>query len=152
VTHDYRIVKWPLAFYGWLYGHLLPHHHDMRPHLQYTLQALAQELGRPAAADTSRGDPQPAPRRPTREATMPDEPATATRTMGIVHGALRRDLARIRMTLTAAPYPQGRQRTAIAALAVWMMDFLHHHHGGEDVGLWPAVRAKNAAAAQVLDQ
>lgn len=83
---------------------------------------------------------------------MTDEQAAATATMGTVHGALRRDLARIRMALTAAPYPQGRQRAAIAAHAVWMMNFLHHHHGGEDAGLWPAVRAKNPAAAQLLDR
>ena len=54
VTHDYRVVKPPLAFFGWLYGRLLPHHHDMRPHLQYTLDALARELGRPAAVGTPR--------------------------------------------------------------------------------------------------
>ena len=48
---------------------------------------------------------------------MPGEQAAATASMGITHGALRRDLARIRTTLTAAPYPQGRQRAAIAAHA-----------------------------------
>ena len=83
---------------------------------------------------------------------MPGEQAATTATMGTTHGALRRDLARIRTVLTAAPYPQGRQRAAIAAHAGWMMNFLHHHHTGEDAGLWPAVRAKNAAAAQLLDQ
>jgi hypothetical protein len=75
---------------------------------------------------------------------MPGEQAAATLSVGIVHGALRRDLARIRTALTAAPCPQGRQRAAIAAHAGWMMTFLDGHHGGEDAGLWPAVRAKNA--------
>ena len=83
---------------------------------------------------------------------MPDEKTAAPMNMATVHGALRRDLARIRTTLTAAPYPQGRQRAAIAAHTAWMMTFLHGHHGGEDAGLWPAVRAKNAAAAPLLDQ
>ena len=72
---------------------------------------------------------------------MPGEQAAATASMGIVHGALRRDLARIRTVLAAAPYPQGRQRAAIAAHTAWMMRFLHGHHGGEDAGLWPAVAA-----------
>ena len=30
-----------------------------------------------------------------------------TRTMGIVHSALRRDLERTRVALTTAPYPEG---------------------------------------------
>ena len=35
---------------------------------------------------------------------------------------------------------------------VWMMHFLHIHHTGEDVGLWPLIRAKNPAAGALLDQ
>jgi hypothetical protein len=42
---------------------------------------------------------------------MIDEAERAdTRMMGIVHGALRRDLLRTHDALTAEPYPQGRQR------------------------------------------
>jgi iron-sulfur cluster repair protein YtfE (RIC family) len=33
-----------------------------------------------------------------------------------------------------------------------MMHFLHLHHTGEDVGLWPLVRARNPSAATLLDQ
>jgi hypothetical protein len=33
-----------------------------------------------------------------------------------------------------------------------MMHFLHIHHTGEDVGLWPLIRAKNPAAGALLDQ
>lgn len=82
---------------------------------------------------------------------MTDRPAD-TRTMGIVHSALRRDLARIRTVLGSPPYPAEQQRRAIAAHAVWMMQFLHHHHTGEDLGLWPAVRGRNPAAGELLDQ
>jgi hypothetical protein len=57
VTHDYRIVKPPLACFKWLYGRLLPHHRDMRPHLQHTLDALARELGAPAARSSASGRP-----------------------------------------------------------------------------------------------
>ena len=55
VTHDYRVVKPPLAVFTMIYLRILPHHRDMRPHLQYTLDALRQELGPPAAARASDG-------------------------------------------------------------------------------------------------
>ncbi|MGE5288285.1 MAG: hemerythrin domain-containing protein [Micromonosporaceae bacterium] len=78
------------------------------------------------------------------------EPAD-TRMMGIVHGALRRDLVRTRAALTTEPYPQGRQRRALGEHVVWMMEFLHAHHAGEDEGLWPPVREQNPAAGALLD-
>jgi Hemerythrin HHE cation binding domain len=78
------------------------------------------------------------------------EPAD-TRMMGIVHGALRRDLLRTRDALTAAPYPQGRRRQALGQHVVWMMEFLHAHHTSEDEGLWPLVRGRNPAAGALLD-
>jgi len=34
--------------------------------------------------------------------------------MGIVHAAFRRDLARVRLMLTATPAPQGERRQAVA--------------------------------------
>jgi hypothetical protein len=74
-----------------------------------------------------------------------------TRMMEIVHGALRRDLLRTRDALTDEPYPQGRQRRALGEHVVWMMDFLHAHHTGEDEGLWPLVRRRNPAAGALLD-
>jgi len=37
--------------------------------------------------------------------------------MGIVHGALRRDLLRTRDALTSVPYPRGRQRRAPCLIA-----------------------------------
>ena len=74
-----------------------------------------------------------------------------TRMMGIVHGALERDLARARRASSTAPYPQGAQRRALGAHVVWLMDFLHGHHTSEDEGLWPAVRAKNPTAGPLLD-
>jgi hypothetical protein len=82
--------------------------------------------------------------------TTEAEPAD-TRMMGIVHGALRRDLLRTRAALTAEPYPQGRQRRALGEHVVWMMEFLHAHHTSEDEGLWPLVRRRNPAAGALLD-
>jgi hypothetical protein len=77
------------------------------------------------------------------------EPADI-RTMGIVHSALRRDLERTRLVLSASPHPEGKRRRAIAEHVLWMMHFLHVHHTGEDDGLWPLVLAKNPAAAELL--
>lgn len=79
------------------------------------------------------------------------EPAD-TRSMGIVHSALRRDLERTRMAFTDQPYPDPEQRRAIASHLGWMMHFLHQHHTGEDAGLWPLIRAKNPSAGALLDQ
>jgi hypothetical protein len=82
--------------------------------------------------------------------TTPSPPAD-TRMMRIVHRALRRDLDRTRTALTSRPYPQGRQRRALGEHVVWMMEWLHHHHEGEDDGLWPLVRERNPAAGPLLD-
>lgn len=80
----------------------------------------------------------------------PEGPAD-TRMMGIVHDALKRDLLRARQVLLASPAPQGRQRVALGKHVTWMLDFLHAHHSGEDAGLWPLVRRRNPAAAELLD-
>lgn len=79
-----------------------------------------------------------------------DTPAD-TRMMGIVHSALKRDLARARDVLAAEPAPRGRQRVALGKHVSWMLDFLHGHHSGEDAGLWPLVRGRNPDAADLLD-
>lgn len=80
----------------------------------------------------------------------PQRPADTTM-MGVVHDAYRRDFARTRQALTTPPYPEGPRRKAIAAHLTWLMDMLHHHHTGEDDGLWPLVRRKNPDAAALLD-
>jgi hypothetical protein len=72
--------------------------------------------------------------------------------MGIVHSALRRDLTRASSALSEGPAPGDAQRKALAAHLVWMMDFLHRHHEGEDVALWPLVRSLDPAAGDLLDE
>ena len=78
--------------------------------------------------------------------TKTDAPAD-TRMMGIVHDALQRDLRRARKCSRRAPAPRGRQRAALGRHVIWMMEFLHAHHSGEDAGLWPLVRRRNPGAA-----
>lgn len=80
----------------------------------------------------------------------PDGPAD-TRMMGIVHDALKRDLVRTRSVLVDPHPPRGRQREAVGRHVTWMLDFLHAHHTSKDVGLWPLVRRRNPAAAELLD-
>ena len=71
--------------------------------------------------------------------------------MGVVHDALRRDLRRLQAVLSQPALPDA-QRVAVADHARWMMDFLHHHHAGEDHGLWPLVRSRSSQAADLLDR
>jgi hemerythrin-like domain-containing protein len=80
-----------------------------------------------------------------------DGPAETTM-MGVVHDALRRDLARLQTALSSSPPPDDDRRRALADHTEWMMDFLHHHHKGEDDGLWPLIRSRNPAAAALLDE
>src|ERR1700733_15049831 len=75
-----------------------------------------------------------------------------TAMMGIVHSALRRDLTRASEAVSANPPPGDKQRQAIAGHLVWMMDFLHRHHAGEDDGLWPLVRQRDPMAGALLDE
>lgn len=82
--------------------------------------------------------------------TTTREPAD-TRSMGIVHSALRRDLQRARVVIGSPPYPDAARRRAIADHITWMMGFLHMHHMGEDKGLWPLVRSRKPDAAPLLD-
>ena len=82
--------------------------------------------------------------------TAPDAPAD-TRMMRIVHEALRRDLHRAQTALTGSPPPSLEQQQAIARHLVWMMSFLRAHHRSEDDGLYPLVRERDPAAADLLD-
>ncbi len=74
-----------------------------------------------------------------------------TRMMGIVHSALRRDLVRALLVLGADPPPDDVRCVALADHLLWMMDFLHHHHSGEDEGLYPLVVSRNPEAAALVD-
>ncbi|SDU47205.1 hemerythrin domain-containing protein [Gordonia westfalica] len=88
--------------------------------------------------------------------TTPQQPATHepanTRSMGVVHSALRRDLERTRVVLESPPYPDDARRRALADHVTWMMEFLHEHHTAEDTGLWPLIRARSPETAGLIDQ
>jgi hemerythrin-like domain-containing protein len=81
---------------------------------------------------------------------QPDAPAD-TRMMRIVHQALRRDVGRAQAALTSTPPPSPQQQHAIGRHVTWMMSFLRAHHRSEDEGLYPVVRERDPAAAELLD-
>ena len=83
--------------------------------------------------------------------TSHDKPADTTM-MGVVHDALRRDLARLQTALSGSIPAGDARRRALADHIDWMMGFLHDHHQGEDTGLWPLVRQRNPQAGPLLDQ
>jgi hemerythrin-like domain-containing protein len=83
--------------------------------------------------------------------TVPLDAPADTQMMGIVHSALRRDLVRIRMVLGTPQAAEPARRTAIAEHAIWLMDFLHHHHSGEDDGLYPLVVRRTPEAAELVE-
>ncbi len=90
--------------------------------------------------------------KPTHPEDDLDGPAD-TRMMRIVHTALRSDLARTQVALAElALHADDARREAVAAHLQWMMTWLHHHHEGEDTGLYPFVRARNAEARALLDE
>jgi Hemerythrin HHE cation binding domain len=69
----------------------------------------------------------------------------------LFHGALRRDLKRASSALTSARQPTPAQRVALSEHLGLMLDLLHHHHTGEDTGLWPLVRDRAPDLAAQLD-
>ncbi len=69
--------------------------------------------------------------------------------MGIVHDALRRDIARALGALSSSP--TDAQRVALGQHIGWMMRFLHRHHHGEDAGLWPLVRERDERVSRLLE-
>ena len=46
----------------------------------------------------------------------------------------------------------GIVHSAIASHLAWMMQFLHQHHTGDDVGQWPLIRSRNPSAGPLPDQ
>ena len=59
----------------------------------------------------------------------------------IFHAALRRDLTRMINVFTGAnDHARPERRAALAEHVGLVLDLLHHHHTGEDTGLWPLVR------------
>lgn len=64
----------------------------------------------------------------------------------VMHNALRRDLDRMRRVVDeTSPVPKER-RDAIATHMAFTLARLHHHHTGEDTGLWPLLEQKDPSS------
>lgn len=68
----------------------------------------------------------------------------------IIHHGLRRDLDRMARVLQH-PMPDD-QRAALCRHIPWMLDYLHHHHVGEDEGVWPRTLAKRPDLQKMVDE
>jgi hemerythrin-like domain-containing protein len=71
-----------------------------------------------------------------RQAAAPEGPVDV-RMMYVMHHAFRRDL--VMFAAAAAVTPAADQTTWAALAKRWEIfsEILHHHHSGEDAGLWP---------------
>ena len=83
-----------------------------------------------------------------------DGAAADTTIMGIVHDGLRRDLVRLRTTLTTdmVSSTAAERGRAVGTHVIWMMNFLHHHHQGEDEGLWPLLLTRAPQSRALLER
>ena len=69
-----------------------------------------------------------------------------------MHHAFRRDLAAFARAVPATPVEDRATWSALAQRWSHFALVLHHHHSGEDSGLWPLLHASAAAAGRaVLD-
>ena len=76
--------------------------------------------------------------------------------MYAVHHAFRRDLAAFARAVPATPVEDGATWAALERRWTRFAEVLHHHHTGEDAGLWPLLlervtAAGDLAAARVLE-
>jgi hemerythrin-like domain-containing protein len=70
------------------------------------------------------------------QAAAPDGPVDLT-TMFVMHHAFRRDLAQFAEAAEVTPAADRTTWTALAERWSLFAEVLHHHHHGEDTGLWP---------------
>ncbi|HQR27042.1 MAG TPA: hemerythrin domain-containing protein [Nocardioides sp.] len=94
---------------------------------------------------------------PPAQLTLPGQTATPAGPldmtgMYLAHHAFRRDLAAFAAAVPRTPVEDRRTWAALAARWTLFAEVLHHHHTGEDTGVWPALHERvDAAGAETLD-
>src|SRR3954471_2776888 len=86
-----------------------------------------------------------------RQAAAPEGPVDV-RMMYVMHHAFRRDLVMFAEAAAATPADDREVWQALARRWQVFSEILHHHHSGEDAGLWPwLMRAADADERATLD-
>ena len=80
-----------------------------------------------------------------------DQNAVDTSDMLLIHRVIRREIGQLPQLLRAAAGDRARSKV-VGAHAVEMLDFLHHHHHGEDALLYPLLRERVSLDAELLDR
>jgi len=75
------------------------------------------------------------------QAAAPGGPIDMTM-MYVMHHGFRRDLTRFAEAVAATPLAAKDTWVALAARWERFFDILHHHHSGEDAGIWPYLIAR----------
>jgi hemerythrin-like domain-containing protein len=85
------------------------------------------------------------------QAAAPGGPVDMTM-MYVIHHAFRRDLTRFAAAVEATPLEARSTWAALAGRWSAFFDVLHHHHSGEDAGIWPFLleRASDDERATLL--
>ena len=84
------------------------------------------------------------------QAAAPDGPVDM-QMMYVMHHAFRRDLEVFGVAVAATPVTDRAAWRALAARWNRFARVLHHHHTGEDAGLWPLVRRRAPDLGSQLD-
>ncbi len=63
--------------------------------------------------------------------------------MYVMHHAFRRDLAAFAVAVRSTPVDDRRTWRLLAERWSFFFQVLHHHHSGEDAGLWPALLSRS---------
>lgn len=74
-----------------------------------------------------------------------------TKEMLLIHRVIRREIGALPGLVRGAAGDVPRARL-LATHAEEMLDFLHHHHIGEDQLLWPVLRPRVALEADLIDR
>lgn len=77
--------------------------------------------------------------------------ALDTSDMLLIHRVIRREIGQLPRLFRAAANNPARAKI-VGAHASEMLDFLHHHHHGEDQLLYPLLRERVALDAELLDR
>jgi hemerythrin-like domain-containing protein len=77
-------------------------------------------------------------------------PMADSRDMIVVHDAFRREFNAIPGLVSKVPEGDGAQVAIVADHVVWMVTFLHAHHEGEDLLVWPKLLERGTAETNPL--